>query len=106
MLILPKQPFVDWINKLETGAPPLRLAELTKDPSLYLIPEFDDEAGGRAYLRESFDALFKEELAAWWTDESGWPRKRTFPLFKKWFDYQCFPLIQDLASGRVSRTSG
>ena len=39
---------------------------------------------------------FVEQLAGWFTDESTWPRDRSFDVFCRWFDFQHHSVLVDL----------
>jgi hypothetical protein len=41
------------------------------------------------------------ELAAWCTDETYWPKKRTYQLFKKFFEIEIHSIVVDLGKGPV-----
>jgi len=104
-IVIPKQPFLDWVNALDTGAPPLTLEEVRKDSSMYLIPEFENDEAEAAYVAQSFDDFFKEQLSSWWTEEAAWPQHRTLELFQEWFEYRAYSLVLDLVKGRLVRAA-
>jgi len=68
---------------------------------MYLMPEYDDDAEGRALLEHGYDAIFDAELEAWHTERSNWPKDRSFSMFLEWFDITLVSLIEDLCEGPI-----
>ncbi len=66
------------------------------DPSLYLIPEYDNDEQGEELLRHGFDEIFQAELDSWCTDPQTWPHERTYELFLEWFEVIFYPVVEDL----------
>ena len=79
---------------------------LTPDPNdertIYLIPEYDDDVEAMEVLANGFDIIFEEELAGWHTDESAWPKNRTFEMFRKWFSFEFHSVVEDLCNYEIS----
>lgn len=93
LIVRPRQPFLDWAASLEVdGLVPDAAGERT----VYLIPEPDDDAHAERIVRRVFAEIFERELDGWWTDESAWPTKRTFAVFKQWFSIEIHTVIEDL----------
>ena len=42
--------------------------------------------------------VFERELFGWCTDESLWPKRRTFALFKAWFTAEMHSIVEDVSS--------
>jgi hypothetical protein len=45
--------------------------ELRREPTIYLLPEYDTEEEARGYLREYCSEIFEEELDSWYRLPSG-----------------------------------
>ncbi len=43
-----------------------------------------------------FDVLFEMQLDGWHTDESAWPRNRTFAMFREWFSIEFHSVVEDM----------
>src|SRR5438132_254234 len=43
VVVIPKQPFLDWLRRVDPTGGKLTLADLRRDPSIYLLPECDLE---------------------------------------------------------------
>jgi len=105
VILLPKQPALDWIRGVESTQPKLTLDELRKEPDVFLIPqkqiEFLEDAERWIYRR--WQLFFETFLGDWYTDESMWPQQRTLKLFKEWFEIQFHPMIWDLCEDPIVR---
>ena len=100
VVVGPKQPFLDWLRALPNPVDEeLTLDALKVDRTVYLVPEWDTPEQFNAVLRECFDVIFEAELAGWWTEPSDWPSRRTFAIFKQWFDVESHSVIEDLCEG-------
>jgi hypothetical protein len=98
VVVVPKVAFLNWLRRIDPDAGMLTLADLTKDPAIYLLRECEDEKQFLACLGEVSSRIFEEELDAWWTEESDWPTNRTFSEFCRWFDYQYCSELIDLSA--------
>jgi hypothetical protein len=93
VILRPGPPFIEWASNLDdSGLVPSFEGEQT----VYLVPEFEDDMEAMEVLSEAYDLLFEEQLAGWHTDESAWPRNRTFKMFREWFVIEQHSLIIDL----------
>lgn len=116
VLLRPKQPYLRWVEQsnkrsndalrqypeyaklLDASTAKKRtLAEMCADCTAYLI-ELHDEEGLTAteHVERDFVFFFKRELEQWeGTDETHWPANMTLPLFRQWFDIECFDMVLD-----------
>src|SRR5690606_40568246 len=72
ILVRPKKPFYDWLNKIFKDEHPISDKE---ENNIYLIREMGSNEDIKKWIRKNFDNLFVNELNDWYTDESGWPTK-------------------------------
>ena len=103
VIVRPKQPYIDWANACDDGPRTLTHQSLPNWASIYLIPEFEDEAGVRRILKGYFHEIFENELYGWSTDESTWPTKRDFQTFKEWFHCEFHDFVEDLCVDELER---
>jgi hypothetical protein len=93
LIVRPKQPYLDWAAQLDD-------ADIVPNPdqerTVYLIPEFDDDAEAQNVLKRVFAEVFERELFGWHTDESAWPPKRTLAMFRQWFEIELHSVVEDL----------
>ena len=81
----------------------ITLAELTSEPSVYLIPESGTDERLMRNLRKFCAEIFVEELDAWYRDEEVWPQDRSFNVFRLWFEYKHHSLVFDVSSKPLIR---
>lgn len=93
ILVQPKKPFFDWLNKIFKDEHPITEKE---DNNIYLIREMDNNEDIKKWIKKNFDNLFINELNDWYTDESAWPTNRTYKMFSQWFDVEIHSIILDL----------
>ena len=105
IVVTPKQPFLDWLHAADPTSLELTLFNLTREPTIYLIPECDTDEDVAEVLRDLCEEIFKEQLAGWYTDTSTWPRDRSFDAFCRWFDYQHHSMLVDLCDEPLIRES-
>ena len=91
----PRQPLIDWSIRVSGES---RLSWGGEDHSLYLIPTYETREQAEAFLRESYERIFCNELESWSLDPETWPSPRSYALFEEWFEVRLFDLIEDLAA--------
>ena len=87
--IKPLQPFLDWFADLYPGEDDGLTASM-----IYLISADIDDVD--AWLKKHFDRLFTRELEGWHTNDKEWPQKRTYTMFKQWFQVEVSSMVYDL----------
>lgn len=102
--ITPRQPFLEWLKKTDGNS----LFPLLKpgDEHIYLIEEKESTQEIEIWLQKNFDKVFKKELEARFGDEKLWPQKRTYLMFKEWFDISYQSMIYDLENHPVDKDIG
>ncbi len=100
-----KAPAIKWVNASDPydDDPGITSDNIKDDQTVYLISEYDAESPDTVnkWLKLNYRSLFDTELENWYTDESLWPKKRTFALFQKWFDYECHSILVDTVEGPI-----
>jgi hypothetical protein len=91
--VAPRQPMVEWTRPFRTRED---MEGLEDDPSLYLLPTYDNEEEAEERLLDHFGRIFAAELDLWCHDRSRWPQPRSLELFEAWFSVRFFPLVEDL----------
>lgn len=89
VILKPKQPFYDWANALNPNDP----FPVDDEANIYLVKETDDYI--QDWLRKKFDRFFMTELEQWHTNKKDWPQKRSYKMFKDWFDIEISTMIYD-----------
>lgn len=102
IIIQAKQPFLDWYNSLYPGDGDDMQALLTQK-RIYLVAATEDEKDLENWLNKKYDKIFTEELEGWHTNKKQWPQKRSYKMFKLWFDVEVIAPIFDLQKIPVSK---
>jgi hypothetical protein len=92
LIVRPRQPFLDWAAQLDASG---LVPDATGEQTAYLVPEFEDDAGAQRMLKRIFAEVFERELFGWNTDESAWPKVRTFAVFQRWFQVELHSVTED-----------
>ena len=82
--LIPREPMLAWVQGLDPEAS-VTLAELERDPNVYLLPTAENAAGLEELLLELAEPLFVKELEAWSSDEDAWPVDRSPAALSRWF---------------------
>ena len=97
IIVRPRQPYFEWASRDDAeGLTESVFETLHAEPTVYLLPEYEDSSSQHEMLKELWPGLFEAMLEGWVTNESHWPKNRTFEVFRKWFEIQMIPLVQDL----------
>ncbi|MFB9057713.1 hypothetical protein ACFFU9_13275 [Mariniflexile ostreae] len=87
-----KQPFFNWLNGLYPNE--AQHSYLDFSTNVYLVGDEEDDL--EKWLKKKFDKLFIKELNQWHTNKKDWPQKRTFKMFKEWFEVNLSDMVYDL----------
>ncbi|OOP56822.1 MAG: hypothetical protein AYP45_07410 [Candidatus Brocadia carolinensis] len=101
LVLKPKQPFHDWLLRVEAGEDFL---DGLKEGDVYLLPDYDEISQMQNWLKRNYDAIFTDQLNNWYTDETLWPQNRTMKMFAEWFEYSLFTMVLDTQRGRIEKT--
>ncbi len=94
LIFRPAQPYIDWARSLpdtDEISP-----NIDGEQTVYLVEEIYDDDHLEDILKQIYSTIFEQELQGWYLDESLWPKKRTFSMFKEWFTIEYHTCIQDL----------
>jgi hypothetical protein len=97
IVVMPAQPFLDWLHQVDPTSAELTLEDLRREPTIYLLPECENEAAVRRYLRNVCGKIFEEQLDGWYRVPSSWPIRRDLDLFVLWFEYNVHTMLVDLS---------
>lgn len=96
--VQPKEPFLLWARNVfdEIGSWEDAERDLKDDRNAYVIPSYDDDKELDRILKVRCRDIFANELFEWCTDESRWPSRRDYGIFKKWFHVTAHSCVFDL----------
>jgi hypothetical protein len=103
IILEPTEAYLEWAKSCPDGDTELTLEELRKDSTVYLIPDCDYEADVENWLKRNYAAMFEYELDNWHRDERFWPEKRSFKLFKKFFNVRFRSMVIDMGKDKIVR---
>lgn len=92
-----QHPFLDWLHRADPTSEEITLQSLQIEPTIYLLPETTSKDDADSLLRRCFDEIFTEQLNSWCRDITIWPSKRTFKMFRQWFEWSYHSMIYDLS---------
>jgi hypothetical protein len=99
IILMPKQPVLDWIKRVDPDPPNLTLEQLRQEQNAFLVPDsLDGQEDAEKWVKRSWQVFFEGFLNEWYTVESWWPQKRTYKMFKDWFEVQYHSMVWDLAA--------
>lgn len=101
VLLVPRQPFLDWLNEADPTEDPLSAEDLRDDSNAFLIPQFNDAADSMKWIEKRWEMFFEHMLLEWLADESMWPENRTLEMFREWFDIETHTMVWDLAGASL-----
>lgn len=102
MLLVPKQPFLQWVNDVDPDEMALTMEDICEDNEVFLIPQLDDEQESMEWVEKRWSMLFEHMLGEWVLDETAWPQKRTLSMFREWFGIELHSMAWDLADEPLS----
>ena len=101
VLLVPKQPFLDWLNNVDPDDQTLTVEDLRDDNEVFLIPQFADNSDSEKWVEKRWSFLFEHMLMGWIDDEAMWPQDRTLDIFREWFDIEIHTMAWDLSDEQL-----
>ena len=97
IVLKPKQPYLEWTRLDDAeGLSEGVFETLREEPTLYLVPDWEEAGEEREILREFWPALFEAMLNGWVTDPELWPSGRTQKMFEHWFEIDTYSMVEDI----------
>lgn len=94
-IIKPKQPYIDWANKLPDAKGGVSFDDFQDDCLAVLIAKYDTDQRAKEHINKMWKYIFEDELMGWSTNMSWWPKKRTKKMFWQWFDVKFHSVVID-----------
>ena len=101
VIIQPKEPLLDWVNRDPTLSSPVSMEYLRQDCTAILVPDLDSLEDMSEYLEPLKPKLFEMELMAWSLDPATWPQEHPKELFDAWFELQVHSMVWDAVDAPV-----
>jgi len=96
MVVMPAQPFPDWLQRADPTSVEVSLEDLRREPAICLLPECENEEAAREYLREVCGGIFEEQLNGWYLIPAAWPTLRDLNAFDQGFEYRFHSTLVNL----------
>ena len=96
IVVRPRPPFLAWLHVADPTSVSLTLADLSLEPTIYLVPACGTPEEERDCLQAVFRTIFEDQLGGWWRDRATWPTSRSLGTFTRWFDCQFHSMLLDL----------
>jgi len=96
IVVRPAQPFLNWLHRVDPTSAHLRLEDLQREPTIYLVAECDSQEQAIEYLGASVRDIFEEHLDGWYRVPAVWPERRDATTFQRWFEISFHSMIVDL----------
>jgi len=101
IIIMPAQPFLDWLHQVDPTSAHLTLTDLRQEPAIYLLPECESKDEALEVLGSDISNIFEEQLGGWYRVPETWPKERNLRTFRGWFECSFHSMIFDLGSDRL-----
>ena len=96
IVVMPGQPFLDWLHRLDPTSGELSLEDLRRESTVHLLPECHNQEAAREYLEEMCGEIFEEQLNGWYRVPASWPSRRDLDAFDRWFEWSFHSMVVDL----------
>jgi hypothetical protein len=102
VIVKPRQSYLEWASRDDDEGLAASVFEaLQAEPTVYLLPEYEDPFSQHEVLEEFWPVLFETMLEGWVTDKASWPKNRTLEMFREWFEVQMSSIVEDLYLGEA-----
>jgi len=95
VVVIPRQPFLDWLHRVGSSSGTLTVTDLGDDPSIYLLPECEVEHELEA--SKKYAGNLRGPAYGWYRAQDRWPEDRSLETVQLWFDYRLHSVLFDLA---------
>ena len=95
IIVVPAQPFLDWLHQVDPTSSHLTLADLRREPAIYLVAECESKDEALDGLRDGIRRMFEEQLDGWYRVPATWH------TFLCWFECSFHSMIFDLGTDRL-----
>lgn len=104
LIIYSKDKMLSFINNLDSmkDEDDLTIEEINVEPSIFLIPEFDEEEEAYLYIEKNKIEIFKMMLLSW-LEDGEISINLEEELFEQWFDTLITPVVNDLISSKIQK---
>ena len=103
VVVIAREPFLEWLRSVDPSSRELTLPDINAEPTVYLLPECESDAGAAKLVRLFAKDIFTHALDGWWREPRHLPKSMTWPLFEKWFEWRVHSMVLDLVESKLTR---
>ena len=103
VVLEPRQPLLDWINRSEPTAPPMTLEDLRHNNTVLLVPALGSTKEILTWMLPLRMQLLERELESWHTNRTLWPAERSPEMFDEWYELRVHGEVLDMSEEPVRR---
>jgi hypothetical protein len=96
IIVKAAQPFLECLHRVDPTSAHLTLDDLRREPTIYLLPEWESKEEALEHLREISNEIFEEQLNGWYRVPAVWPGDRDLNSFRRWFECSFHSMVVDL----------
>jgi len=101
VVIKPREPFLDWVNRNPDFSPPVTMEEVQQDCTVLLVPDLGSPEAVLDYVAPLKPGLLEMELEDWNRDSTAWPAERTSAQFDAWFTLEVHSMVWDTLAAPI-----
>jgi hypothetical protein len=101
-VVTPGQTFLDWLHAADPTSRELKLENLQREPTVFLLRDCENYEEVRECLEEVCRQNFDEQLNGWYLVPSFWPSQRDMGRFNHWFEWNFHSVVVS-ATTRLSK---
>jgi hypothetical protein len=93
LVIKPKQPFLDWLDRVYEEDAPYKLESFQQDQTSFLVGDELEARDIERLLKKHHKDIFERELEGWTLDMDAWPARRGWKTFQEWFTWEYHSML-------------
>jgi hypothetical protein len=103
LLIIPRKPFVDWVNRHNEEEYEVLEEDIYSQKTLYMVEplDYDSFSEINELVKKKHRDIFINELWAWYEDEEYIPKNITYELFNEWFEFEFVEMCFDTLKSKI-----
>jgi len=101
LIVYAKEKMLDWVNQQDGFEhEQLSIEEINTEPTVFLIPEYEDEENAFLYIEENKNTIFTNLLFEW-NENDKINLDVSKENFYDWFDFLITPIVNDLVNTKI-----
>ncbi|WP_374581592.1 hypothetical protein [Pseudoduganella sp.] len=102
IFLLPKQPVLDWLLRVDPNPMDITLEELREEPEVFLVSQtLETHEDAVRWVNQHWRTFLENYLMGWFTVESMWPKARSRKMLHDWFDIHLSSMVWDLGKEEI-----